>query len=509
MDDTSEPRPRPRPRRCPLPRRQCAAALTALVLAACQRRGEPGPAPAAPWLDTAAPPSVVLWVVIDTLRADALGCYGADARGEDGAEPSPQLDRLAAEAVLFEQCYATAPWTAPSLVAQFTGRYPFDHGTVGLLEPVPAELVTVAEVLRADGWRTAGVNTNFVATGALGFGQGFERWDDGLARGHEGSTAPEAVRRALELLDELDAPGAGEAPVPRFLYTLLFEPHFRYLAHPGLRFGPGFGSDGGPAYTGPLSGGEELADLLRRLEAGELTERDLDFLRGLYASEVAAVDRAFGELRAGLAARGLWDEALVVLTADHGEELGHHGWIGHTANLRQGLVHVPLLVKLPRSWPGPAGGTRRAQAVSQVDLARTVLDLLRVPVERRGPHLQSENSFLPTLLEDRAPSRRYLYLHTHYEPLLATSSTRRAHQFGVVDGPTGWKWVVDHLGPPGVPVRGRLFELRSDPDEASDRSESGRLPPEQQHLARLRGLLAQPLLDRSGAEPVPAPEPER
>ncbi|MEO0650159.1 MAG: sulfatase [Planctomycetota bacterium] len=461
-------------------------ASLALLLAACGSAEPPAVRPR---------PPLVVWIEVDTLRADALGAYGAVGVDANGAPRSPALDGLARDGVLFEACYAAAPWTVPSLASQLTGRWPFEHGALQLLEPLPPEFLTLPEVLRSEGWGTVGVGTNFVATGRFGFDQGFERWDDSLAEGHEGSTGSAAVARLLELIDQAEP--SDDAPV--FAFALLFEPHFRYVLQPGFRFGPD--------YAGPLTGAEELAELRARAAAGELDERDFAFLRGLYAGEVAAVDRAIGELLSGLEARGLGDRALVLFTSDHGEELGEAGWIGHTARLSEALVRVPLVVRPPGSWAAPRG-RRVATPVSQVDLARTLLDWLGVDQAARGEHLGSGPSFAGSLFADQPAPRRFLYLHTRFDPVLERSSAKRAHRFGVVDAERRLKWVVDHRaeGDDGRP-RGRLVDLASDPEEALDLSESGRLPRSAAYLARRRGLATDPLGARDEGEPIPAPQP--
>lgn len=438
-------------------------------------------------------PDLVLWLEVDTLRADALGSYGSGATGRaaDGRAlgPSPAIDALAADGLLFERCYSAAPWTVPSLVTQFTGRWPFDHGATGLLEPLDQALITLPEVLGGAGWSTVGVTTNFVTTGGLGFGQGFDQFDDSLALGHEGSTGARAVERLADLLD--GAAGDG----PRFGFALLFEPHYRYERHADYAFGA--------SYSGALTGDESLSELRQRLAANALDEGDLAHLEGLYQGEVAVVDAAVARLRERLGEA--WDEALILFTADHGEELGRRGWIGHTVHLRDELVHVPLIVKPPASWGDARRGQREPTPVSQADLARSLLDWLDVDGARRPPALQSEHSFAPLLFGAPADVRRYLFLHTHFDPVLAAAAPKRAHRYGVVDGSTLEKWTVDHLVESGPPV-GTLVDLGADPEERVDRSDGGRLPAGAERLARLRGLLPSPLAGRDGGEALPVPD---
>ncbi len=448
----------------------------------------------------------VAWIVVDTLRADALGTYGFEELGEAGIPASPHIDRLAGEGLVFDRAYSAAPWTIPSLVTQLSGTWPFDHGQSRLLEPLDESLLLLPEVLRESGWRTAGVTTNFIARASYGFDRGFERFDDGLAKGHLGAYGKLAVERLLAQGDDLLAESgqAGEPGGDLFLWGLLFEPHYHYEQHPGLGFGPGYGSRSGESYTGSLNGEEELAALRTGLREGLLNQADFDFLRGCYQSEVALVDEAIARLREGLEARGRWDEALVIVTSDHGELIGENNWIGHTVDLSETLVRVPLVVKPPASWG--LAPRRVPEAVSQVDLFATVLDAAGIVLpEYSAP---TSRSLLPTWQAGEQPSRRFLYLHTDFIPIREGEefSSKRALQFGVFDRERDLKWVVDHLAttPEGEAlVRGELTRM-----ESGEKQEfvGERLPLEFADLERLRGLLAEPLGEARGAERL---EPEQ
>ncbi len=449
--------------------RSCAAALLLAVASSCS---EP------------ARPSVVVFVEVDTLRADALGCYGNSSRGENGAAPSPAIDALAREGVLFERAYSAAPWTIPSLATQLTGLWPWDHGALRLLHPLDPDLVTLPERFRAAGWRTAGVTTNFVAKGEYGFDRGFDRWDQTNATGHEGSTAHAAVSTLLAFADDLARdPGEG-----LFLFLLLFEPHYRYEDQPGLRFGPGW--PGGAPYRGRLTGREDFPALQR--ERHELDEVDVAFLRGRYQGEVARADEAVGRLLAELDLRGMEDDALVVFTADHGEEIMDRGWIGHTRTLHEELVRVPLVIRTSRGIAAARRGARVTHPLSQIDLGATVLELAGI-----DGGLGTGFSFAGSVLGNAEPRRRYLYFHTDYEPPLssADAAEKRALQWGVLDSEVDLKWIVDRLA---VPPVAHLFDLARDPGEARDLAAQQDPPP---NLVRLTAL--DPDLAWGDATPLP------
>lgn len=423
------------------------------------------------------PPPIVVWIEVDTLRADALGCYGNRASGVGGIEPSPAIDALARDGVRMERAYSAAPWTIPSLVTQWSGEWPWEHGVQRLLELAPQEKVPFVPAVRAAGWRTSGVMTNFVATARQGFARGFERWDDSLAQGHEGSYGSQAIDRLLASADEL----AKEPNQGLFLFGWLFEPHYRYEEHEGARFLE--------HYNGALRGDEELNELLRRRQ--ELSPEDARFLRARYQSEVRWTDNAIARLVAGLRERGWYERATIIVVADHGEELLDRGWIGHSIHLHDELVRVPWIIKLPHS---ERAGSVVRESVSLIDLPATLWELMGLDPAQRFGH---SRSLVPSLRQGLRPSRRWLYLHTQFEPALAgpLNQDKRGHQWGVIDAETNRKWIVDHKRQPPV---GMLFDLDKDPGEQFELYARG--PGLEANMRRLRALVPESL-----GEELPAP----
>lgn len=446
-------------------------------------------------------PKVVVWIVVDTLRADALGCYGNKSVGENGTRASPNIDALAADGVLFEAAHSVAPWTIPSLVSTMSGRWPWEHGQNRLLQPCPEAYLELVPLLRRRGFRTAGVMANFVATSRYGFDRGFDRWDDSFAQGHEGSTGHEAAHRLLEFADEL----RGDAQDGLFLCAWLFEPHYRYEVHEGLRFGPGWGDAAATPYAGDLTGSEGFPELQKY--RSELTEEDAAFLRGRYQGEVAWVDHAIGELFAGLRERGLYDDALIVFSSDHGEEILDRGWIGHTVTLHEELVRVPLVVRLPRGDADARRGSRVDDPVSLIDLPATLLELATGEgPDRDAGELGHSRSLVSTVRKAAEPERRWIYLHTDSDPPLgAAREERRAHQWGVLDARHRLKWIVDRMVEPGQPPRAFLYDLARDPGERKNLWQDGQRRGVAGALQRLRALVPE---DLGGRRPAPETLPE-
>lgn len=371
-------------------------------------------------------PSVLL-VVIDTLRADSVSPTGA------AAGTTPHFERFAADAVVFERAHSAAPWTLPSFASILTGTYTTQHGAgmrdaaSGLRSPMSGTLPTIAEALRARGHATAAVLTNTYLEEAYGVGRGFDAYEcltwaffyhpvtvllHDLALGPRGPHVEGEAQheRILAMVDRLEATGAAWLLRAHFM-----DPHEPYRSHPGIE------------------------------------------QRG-YPGEVAYVDRWLGAVLDRLRERGLYDDLMIVVTSDHGEELGEgrsetanplraEGSTPHGFSLFEELLHVPLLVKLPGSDPGTRG-IRVAAPVSLVDLAPTILGVVGIePLE------SFQGIDLRTLIKASPPAEeRTLFAGGLMEDQQMGAALRGACK--LIAG--GW---------PPVEASSRLFHLESDPGE--------------------------------------------
>jgi arylsulfatase A-like enzyme len=312
-----------------------------------------GSAGAAP---PAGAPDVIL-MVVDTLRADHLGAYGY------GRATSPQIDReLAARGTLFERAYAPAPWTLPSIIALFTGRWPGellrgrDVGSFAMPKDVPS----LAERMARRGYRTAAFVGNPTLNRERGFARGFERYyspPGGLEAMR--LSAADVGERVLSYLDE------EHDPRPLFLYVHWIDPHDPYAGPEAAAARPNFN----PGYSGAVDGEWPQGLSFGQRELPD-PPNDLRQLVALYDGEIAHVDEWIGKLVRALGARSPSRSTLFALTSDHGEELGDHGGWKHGHALYQEQIHVPLILR----WDGKVtAGSRVAEPVSLIDLVPTVL----------------------------------------------------------------------------------------------------------------------------------------
>ncbi len=302
----------------------------------------------------------VLMIVVDTLRWDHVGCYGYSR------DTTPAIDRLAADAVRFERAYSTAPWTIPAVASMITGLYPSHHTAISFDRELPGEIDTLAEILRREGYATAGIISHSAIDSSHNFDQGFDIFLESEARGHDYASTPGVTEQAVEQLAALSSSDA-----PFFLFVHYFDPHYNYQPHPEIGFAA-------PS-AGRLSGEEPMADL-RQMEQ-ELTQDETRFLLDLYDEEIRFTDAGIGRLLDRLTDLGQLENTIIVFTSDHGEGFLDHAHLGHTRSLYEELVRVPLIVRDPS---GIRPGRVVQRPVSVVSLTPTLLDLVGIDTASFG-----------------------------------------------------------------------------------------------------------------------------
>jgi len=393
----------------------------------------PGAAPA-----PTTPPNIVM-IVIDTLRADQLGAYG-NPRGL-----TPFLDALAARGTVFTNASATSSWTCPSVASLFTSRYATQHGVHGFASQLADEERTLAEALDDAGYRSAGFTANFRLTTQLGYAQGFAFWSAYMPPADPERPITKVRGGRLRAAAErwLTTTGVLGGPAPIFLYLQLMETHAPYDPPQPFR----------ERFAGAVDDASARAaheKLLRPIFGMKQLRRDeLNQLRHLYAGEVASADAELALLFERLEALGVLRDALIIVTADHGEEFGEHGQMLHGWSLYEPAVHVPLLLV----GPGVPAGVVDAEPVSLLDLAPTVLALAGLPPE---PSFEGR-AFLPERGGASAPGAHPHGVISELERVNPTGFDARMHVRSLRDG------VHKVL----VTPRGALeiYDLSSDPRE--------------------------------------------
>ena len=445
-------------------------------------------------------PNIIV-ILIDTLRADHLSCYGY------GRQTSPFIDRIAEQGVLYESAISPAAWTPPAHASLFTGAYPSRHGVDHSHLALIPKLMPLPEVLRRYGYRTFGISSNYFLGRETRFDRGFDRFiqtwqlvqreeakirlggrDEKMALGLENpngdvrmgcalhacgnglnalySHVTRRLRRSFHAYDK----GAWRVnrqvqrwvadwkrtDQPFFAFLHYMEPHIRYEAP-------------GHYYTLHLPAGMDKGRIRRvnqepgRYLAGraEMSGEDFAILSGLYDGEISYVDSRIGQLYALLQAAGLLRNTLLIITSDHGENLGEHHLMSHSYCLYDTLLRVPLIIRAPTDF---ASGQRVPQQVQTLDLFPTILTLAGVrdadvwsqvqgqslfPADLRG---QTGRLAIAEYLEPQpslpALRRRFPGLDgSQYDRILRTARTLDAKYIWASDG------------------RDEFYDLRKDPHE--------------------------------------------
>jgi len=298
----------------------------------------------------------IVWISLDTLRADHLGVYGY-------ARPtSPNLDAFAARGLQFQWAISQAPWTRPSHRSMLTGVYPASRG--GLDSPM------IGEVLYRAGYQTFAVTGGGQVDSTLGFDRGFEIyrvWD--------------WIHEPQKMVDWAAA-RSKRSERPFFAFLHCYETHEPYTH---TRFAEGLPSG---RLTGEFS--KEIWNRLRK----RFSDEEQRYAEALYDGDIAYTDARLGEFFAGFESAGLFADSIVIVTSDHGEQFWENGSWGHGQNLHDHQIHVPLLVFLPESVRENLTRESRAKGkgsaltqgaiedqVELIDIYPTLLDLLGVALE--------------------------------------------------------------------------------------------------------------------------------
>jgi arylsulfatase A-like enzyme/Flp pilus assembly protein TadD len=375
-------------------------------------------------------------VTIDTLRADRLSCYGSRTVA------TPHLDKVAAQGALARDASVQAPLTRPSHVTIFTGRYPAEHGIRDNVAPaLRAEVPTLAERLKGQGFLTAAFVSSIVLSRQSGLGRGFDTYSDRFEAGADDARFLNTLQRkgdgpTAEAIAWLESHPSERT----FVWLHLYDPH--------------------DPYEPPEPYATRYADRP-------------------YDGEVAFADELVGRLDVALERLGRREDTLLVVTSDHGEGLEEHGEAVHGFFVYESTLAVPLLLR----GPGIPAGTRLATTVRSVDLVPTVLDLLGAPALPNP----SGRSLAGALRGGPAPADEATY---------AESLTPLLH-FGWSDLRALREGRFKYIAAP----RPELFDLKEDPGEHRNIAATSAAQAEALHIALARRLEAE---RKTAADPAAA-----
>jgi len=369
----------------------------------------------------------VIIISVDTLRADHLGCYGYILN------TSPAIDALSKDGVVFSNCWALTPLTAPSFSTMLTALAPHKHGAKRNGLGIYKKIKTLPHFLKTYGYRTAAVISNWpLRKRLIRLHRGFDTYYQVFTKkrywgimNSEGQ-APAVNRKVIEWLEKNHGKRF-------FLWVQYTDPHAPYILHKKFTFDY---RDVEPSVYPP---GTRMKKIKR------------------YDSEIAYTDFYIGQLIEKLKRLGLYDETLIIFNSDHGESFGEHDYFKHGRKLYNSTLHVPLIIKLPNNR---LKNTRRRENVSILDIGRTVfsvLGLLQRP-QMEGVDLFSQEAFDPN---------RKILLETYGGVVHLKRNSKKFHlkvkpiRYGMVSGST--KLIYN--------LKKKTFEsydLKDDPFETRD-----------------------------------------
>nr|WP_122090627.1 sulfatase [Halalkalicoccus subterraneus] len=359
-------------------------------------------------------------IVMDTARATET--VPADP------ELTPTLASLAADGIAYANAVTSAPWTLPSHASLFTGTYASHHGAHGGHTYLDEEFVTLAEALAGEGYETVGVSNNTWITEEFGFTRGFERFEktwqlvqsetdlgEVTREKHARGKVDAFVSRALSgnpLVNGLNAvydqffrtsddDGAArttawldewlterESDRPFFCFANYIEPHIQY--RPPREYADPFLPEGGYEEAMAIRQEPRAYDVAEY----DITDEEFALLEGLYRGELAYLDAKIGEFCDALKAAGEWEDTVLIVCGDHGENVGDHGFLGHQYNVYDTLLHVPLVIHGGAFEPT----TGKDELVQLLDLFPTLLDLADADASKARQQAQGQS-----LLGDEEP----------------------------------------------------------------------------------------------------------
>jgi uncharacterized protein (TIRG00374 family) len=404
------------------------------------------PAPDAPATPPAAPAALadkpnVLLIVIDTLRADALSCYGGDVEAK-------AICGVAEDGGTVFTGMAHASWTKPSFASLLTSTLPSTHNAMSKTATLPQDLDLVSEVLQQHGYATGGIVANINLAPSFGFEQGYDEYrylaPDYLFGAQESSSKLIAYQIGRKVGLKLKGGHRVEdyyqpAPVVNeiatewldrhkdarwFLLLHYMDPHDPYFAHP---------------HTG---------EAVARVEAEHPDPSKAQRMRELYDGEIAFTDEHIAKIEQHLKQLGLWDETMIVITADHGEEFLEHGGWWHGKTLYEEQIAVPLLVKWPKNQvvAPPRADDHPAR---HKDVVPTILARAGAPIP---PAMQGRDLAVP--FAERSDAERMHYAEEDHEGnVLRAIRTKE------------WKLIEANEGNPRGLAPVELFAIDRDRDE--------------------------------------------
>ncbi len=299
----------------------------------------------------------IVFIIVDTLRADHTDM------GKNGNGNTPALMKLLKnDSVYFGSSYSNAPWTLPSISSMITSKFPSEIGVEKRNSKIDEKFVTLAEILKTNGYSTHGIITHIFLKKKYGLGQGFDTYIEKINSADNNLltiTSPEVTKEAINIIKN-------NKNRSFFMFLHYFDPHYRYVDH-----------EKKSTYSGPFlpeADEKKKADIIRD---NLFSKEDLNYFDECYKSEIRFTDKYIGKVIESLKENNIYKNTLIVFVSDHGEEFGERGALGHGQSLYNELTRIPFILKLPEGYK-KKGNIR--PVFSNIDIAPTILDAVGIKI---------------------------------------------------------------------------------------------------------------------------------
>jgi arylsulfatase A-like enzyme len=366
----------------------------------------------------------IVWIVMDTVRADHLSCYGYHR------STTPRIDKIALESVVFENTFSTAPWTLSAHASMLTGMYPSVHQTTNNHQFLSYSFTTIAELLRANGYMTAAFSNNPWFSPMTNLNQGFDFFFAGYNSAGTGNewielTVARLIFKVMHVENEIrkrfsDWKTARQTNMqiekwlenklshdaPFFLFINYMEAHTPYAAPESYAV---------PFLPNTISYKKAMqvnqSNMLYYAGLVDMSESDFDVLRALYDGAINHLDHYIGNLLDHLRSLNMLDDTIIIITSDHGENFGENKKMGHVFSVDDRLLRVPLIIRYPKKVPA---GQRISRPVQVHQIFRTILGLIGIEWPGRNA-LQGDDLLQKTPSSNAPTSLSFAELDVFYE----------------------------------------------------------------------------------------------
>lgn len=387
-------------------------------------------------------PNIIL-LTIESLRSDHIGCYGYER------DTTPSIDAVASQGIVFENAYSVTSWTLTSHASIFTGLYPSAHKVTEPRDRLSDTHTTLAEHLKSCGYQTAAAVSGTYLQPPHNLHQGFEIYDTNPVRKPKTPADQDITNERMQEAMFKFLKRDRDEKRPFFLFGYYWDPHHHYIPPPPYSemFVP-------PGAVKPKT---VRFDPLFKL-GKQINQKELDYLIAQYDGEIRWTDDHLERLWSLLKELGLWENTAIIITADHAEEFYEHGRNSHKNSLYTESVHVPLIIKLPKTYEA----RRDARVVSLIDLFPTVLDI--AGCDSKGIIHNGQSLLKP------ADNERPVFFELRSIWSYRRKSTGKKWQdvedwVAVRKGPYKLIHAVNRSRAGKVPERWELYDLRTDPGE--------------------------------------------